>query len=121
MKCLSKNKASLIYLVILNVLCLSRHVWQFHQSLSGVVIWRSRSRTPSFIALLYGRYANFLKATWFAYGMEISLSLEASSVCSFIAEQYYKSCDLDDATERISQKGVFLVSDPGLMLQISVI
>ena len=52
----------------------SQRAWQFRLNASGVVIWRSRSRTPSFTAQLFGRYANFLHTTWFAYWMESSLS-----------------------------------------------
>ena len=52
----------------------SQCIWQFHQSVSCVVIWRGRLCMPSFTAWLYGSCVSFLMATWFVYSMESSLS-----------------------------------------------
>ena len=52
--------------------CCFYHVWYFRQSASDVVMWKGRSRTPSFTAWSYGCYTSW-KFTWFAYWMESSL------------------------------------------------
>ena len=54
----------------------SQCVWQFHQNVSGVVIGRNRSRTPSFTSFV-------VQNSWRLHGLcTIWKVLEASSVCS---------------------------------------
>lgn len=76
-----QHKASLIWLMIWNVLCVSKVLlqkdWPFCQSAS-VVMKCSPLSMPSFTAWLYIHCMNILKDTWSACFMDKSLSLKSA-------------------------------------------
>ena len=130
MKCLTNDEVSITRIVIQSAPWVDKRLFLACLAISPECIQCSDIVMPSFTAQLYSSYAKLLEAFMVCILHRKSFVLEACSVSSNVVpllnrkEHYvslltwhYENQDLNEVTEEIPQRQIFLILDSGRFLQ----